>query len=89
MGKSTLVIITDAANHDTHFTYDALGRVTQVPFPSTLGESYADDAMNNLLSKTDRKQQTINYGYDALYRLTNKTYPDQTAVNYVYDPPSG
>jgi len=33
--------------------------------------------MNNLRSKTDRKQQTIGYGYDALYRLTGKTYPDQ------------
>ena len=42
--------------------------------------------MNNLLSKTDRKQQTIGYGYDALYRLTGKTYPDQTAVGYAYDP---
>ena len=42
--------------------------------------------MNNLLSKTDRKQQTIGYGYDALYRLTRKTYPDQTAVGYAYDP---
>jgi RHS repeat-associated protein len=41
--------------------------------------------MNNLLSKTDRKGQTINYGYDALYRLTSKTYPDSTAVNYSYD----
>jgi len=33
--------------------------------------------MNNLRSKTDRKQQTIGYAYDALYRLTRKTYPDQ------------
>ena len=42
--------------------------------------------MNNLLTKTDRKEQTINYGYDALYRLTSKTYPNSTAVNYSYDP---
>jgi RHS repeat-associated protein len=42
--------------------------------------------MNNLLSKTDRKEQTISCGYDALYRLTSKTYPDSTAVNYNYDP---
>jgi len=34
-----------------------LGRVTQVTFPSTLTEGYTYDAMNNLLSKTDRKQQ--------------------------------
>ena len=84
--ENNMVNITDAANHDTGFTYDALGRVTQVTFPSTLSESYTYDAMNNLLSKTDRKGQTINYGYDALYRLTSKTYPDSTAVNYTYDP---
>jgi YD repeat-containing protein len=43
-----MVNITDAANHNTGFTYDALGRVTQVTFPSTLSESYTYDAMNNL-----------------------------------------
>ena len=57
-----------------------MGRVTQVTFPSTLSESYAYDAMNNLLTRTDRKGQTINYGYDALYRLTSKTYPDSTSA---------
>ena len=41
--------------------------------------------MNNLLSKTDRKGQTINYGYDALYRLTNKSYTNYSA-GYSYDP---
>ena len=44
--------------------------------PSTLSESYTYDAMSNLLSKTDRKGNTIDYGYDAVYRLTSKTYPD-------------
>ena len=60
-----------------------LGRV--ITFPSTLAESYTYDAMNNLLTKTDRKQQTIQYAYDALYRLASKTYPNSTAVNYTYD----
>ena len=41
--------------------------------------------MGNLLSKTDRKNQTIQYVYDALYRLSSKTYPDTTAVEYAYD----
>jgi YD repeat-containing protein len=43
------------------------------------------DAVGNLLSKTDRKNQTIQYVYDALNRLSSKTYPDSTAANYVYD----
>jgi RHS repeat-associated protein len=68
----------------------AFGRMTrmafpQVPFPSSVSESYTYDGVNNLLTRTDRKGQTISYGYDALYRLTSKTYPDSTAVNYSYD----
>jgi RHS repeat-associated protein len=56
-----------------------------VNFPSTLVETYAYDAVGNLTSKTDRKNQTINYVYDALDRLTTKTYPDSSQVEYVYD----
>jgi RHS repeat-associated protein len=41
--------------------------------------------VGNLKSKTDRKNQTIQYVYDALYRLTHKGYPDSTGVDYVYD----
>jgi YD repeat-containing protein len=50
-----------------------------------LQESYTYDLVGNLLSKTDRKNQTIQYVYDALYRLTSKTYPDSTSVEYAYD----
>jgi YD repeat-containing protein len=42
-------------------------------------------AVGNLSSKTDRKNQRINYTYDQLNRLTQKAYPDNTAVNYTYD----
>jgi RHS repeat-associated protein len=41
--------------------------------------------VGNLLSKTDRKGNTIQYLYDSLYRLTQKTYPDTTTVEYAYD----
>jgi YD repeat-containing protein len=50
-----------------------------------LSESYTYDLVGNLLSKTDRKGNTIQYVYDALYRLMQKTYPDQTSVDYAYD----
>jgi YD repeat-containing protein len=46
---------------------------------------HAYDLVGNLLSKTDRKGNTIQYLYDALYRLTQKTYPDTTNVEYAYD----
>jgi len=54
----------------TGFSYDALGRVTGVTFPSPLSESYNYDAVGNLLTKRDRKGQTISYAYDALDRRT-------------------
>jgi RHS repeat-associated protein len=59
--------------------------VTQTTFPSTLVETYGYDAIGNMLSKTDRKNQTIQYVYDALNRRTHKGYPDSTGVDYVYD----
>lgn len=40
---------------------------------------------NNLISKTDRKNQTLTYTYDQLNRLTKKTYPDSSTVAYTYD----
>jgi YD repeat-containing protein len=63
---------TDANNHTTTFACDALSRVTQTTFPSTLVESYAYDAIGNLTGKTDRKNQTITYTYDQLNRLVQK-----------------
>ena len=41
--------------------------------------------MGNLLTKRDRKGQTITYSYDNVDRLATKTYPDSTAVTYTYD----
>ena len=41
-------------------------------------ESYNYDLVGNLMSKTDRKKQTIQYVYTALHWLTSKTNPDQS-----------
>lgn len=59
--------------------------MTKTTFPSGYIETYGYDADNNLTSKTDRKNQTINYVYDALNRLTQKTDPDSTTAAYTYD----
>jgi RHS repeat-associated protein len=83
--ENELTNITDAAGRATGFTYDSLGHVTQVSFPSTLSESYTYDGDENLLSKTDRRGQTINYAYDFRNRLATKSYPDGTSVSYTYD----
>lgn len=59
--------------------------MTQTNFPSTLFETYGYDQLYNLTSKTDRKNQTIQYVYDALDRLASKDYPDSTSASFVYD----
>jgi len=79
-----MVGITDAANHETQFGYDPLGRVTEVIFPPTLTESYTYDAMKNLLSKTDRKQQTISYTYDVMGKLLTVAQGSQHRT-FTYD----
>jgi YD repeat-containing protein len=85
--ENHLASITDAMNPPriTGFSYDSLGRVTKVTFPSTLTENYTYDAVGNLKTKQDRKNQTITYNYDNLDRLTSKVYPDTTSVSYTYD----
>ena len=88
--EDNLINVTDALNRVTHYDYDAQGRLSKTTFPSTtvpsnLIETYIYDAIGNLLSKTDRKHQTITYTYDPLQRLTSKRYQDTTQVNYTYD----
>ena len=60
-----------------HFlVYSVLINFRSLAFPSTLYETYAYDAANNLTSKIDRNNHAITYTYDQLNRLTQKTYPD-------------
>src|SRR6185437_7637834 len=76
-----------AAGHQTQLNYDNGGQVTKVTFPSTLFESYLNSA-GDLIQKTDRKNQVINFYYDSLHRLTGKSYPDGSTITYAYDPAS-
>jgi RHS repeat-associated protein len=89
--ENNLTSITDALGRTTTFEYDARGRVTKTIFPASSGsgaglsETYNYDNLGNLLSKVDRKGQTITYGYDSLNRLTSKTLGSTGSVTYTYD----
>jgi RHS repeat-associated protein len=89
--ENNLTSITDALGRVTSFEYDARGRVTKTIFPASSGsgaglyETYNYDNLGNLLSKVDRKGQTITYGYDSLNRLTSKTLGSTGTVTYTYD----
>jgi hypothetical protein len=45
-----------------------------------MSESYTYDLVGNLLSKTDRKGNTIQYVYDALYAPFKRAIPLQLSV---------
>src|SRR5581483_9831369 len=49
------------------------------------GAGAVSQRVGNLTSKTDRRNQLIQYTYDWSNRLTKKSYPDTSAVNYTYD----
>jgi YD repeat-containing protein len=59
--EDNLTSIQDARGNTTSFNYDAFGRVSKTTFPSTLAEFYFYDAVGNLITKTDRKNQTVTY----------------------------
>jgi YD repeat-containing protein len=85
--ENNVTSITDAAGHQTQLNYDNGGQVTKVTFPSTLFESYLNSG-GDVIQKTDRKNQVINFYYDSLHRLRQKSYPDGSAITYTYDPAS-
>jgi RHS repeat-associated protein len=94
----------NTSNGDTprvrNFVYDSLSRLTNSCNPETLpsgsscggstwSETYGYDADNNLSTKTDARNITINYTYDALNRLTDKTYtePPSLPAGYTHTDP--
>jgi YD repeat-containing protein len=71
-------------NH-THLCSES-GEQVKTIFPSTLSETYRFDLNNNLISRTDRNNNTIRYSYDFQNSLHQKTYPDNSTLTYIYDP---
>jgi RHS repeat-associated protein len=82
--RSQTTAVVDALNQRYEFSYDPLGRVTQVTRGS-VSMSYSYDAVGNRTARTDYNNATTSYAYDNLNRLTTTTYPDTTTVNYAYD----
>mgnify|MGYP001613144782 CR=1 FL=1 len=75
---------------NTHYTYYKNHLLHTTDYPGFGGvrnvTANVYDANGNLTSKTDAKNQTINYTtYDKNNRLTTKTYPNGSTVSYSYD----
>jgi RHS repeat-associated protein len=66
------------------YTYDTVGRLTEVTDSVSGSITYTYDNFDRMLSKTT-PQGTITYTYDAAGRKTSMTVAGQSSVNYTYD----
>lgn len=85
--------VTDEAGNSRQSCVDGLGRMTGVwEAPSSLNyeTDYVYDALNNLLSVTQKGSNSANarvrtFQYDSLARLTSATNPESGNISYAYD----
>jgi len=80
----------DTDGHQSVYTYDTLGRVTQTQATTgdptggatTLTSTQAWDSANNLVSATDPRGNTTNYAYDAMGNTIAVAQPAASAGQY-------
>lgn len=85
--------VTDEVGNSRTSCTDGLGRVTGVwedPTSSNYETDYTYDALNNLLTVTQKGSNSANarvrtFQYDALSRLTSATNPESGNILYTYD----
>ncbi|MCP3866744.1 MAG: RHS repeat protein [Gammaproteobacteria bacterium] len=82
---SRITRLVDARNSDTSYTRDAYGKLTSIAHPDASMESFGYDTRGNLVSRTNRRQQSIDYERNHRGQLTRKNYPDGRSFNYDYD----
>ncbi|MEM6472621.1 MAG: RHS repeat-associated core domain-containing protein, partial [Planctomycetota bacterium] len=81
----------DELSNTTSYTYDDLGRLTEITYPDPDGlapagpldapiESFAYDVMNQLTEFTDALGNVTSYTYDSRSRLATTTLPDPDGV---------
>jgi RHS repeat-associated protein len=76
----------DALGRATGYTYDAKGNLVAITYPDASQEQWTYDAIGDVATSANRRDQLIRYGYDSAGRLTSKTYPDGSVDTYTYDP---
>lgn len=74
----------DGKTPNVSFTYDGLGRRTQMTDGSG-SSSYAWDSFGHLVQSVNGAGRTVKYGYNARGDLTTITYPDGSTVQRSYD----
>jgi len=77
--------MTDAAGANTYFTYNIRGFKTTSNDPDTGNWTYTPNSLNELVSQTDNKNQTIAFDYDKLGRLISRLEPESaTPTTWTY-----
>lgn len=79
------LILTLSTGQTTSHSYDDLNRLISTTYPDGLRETWNYDSVGNLVNRTDRNGNIINYFYDSLDRPTAISYPDGTTASYSYD----
>lgn len=79
--------VKDANGKVTTYTYDILGRKTEVLYPDNHKESFQYDLNDNLKVSTDGKGYDTIYGYDEFNRNIQIQTPDKkiSSISYDYD----
>lgn len=67
------------------YTYNEKMAVTKVAYPDGTEETFAYDACNQLVEKTDRTGAATRMEYDARGHLVRETMPEGLERTYVYD----
>jgi len=69
----------------TNYEYTPSNLLSKTTYPDNTTESKTYDAMDNILSETNKDGYTTSYEYDKAYRLVKTTYPDGTTTSNTYD----
>ena len=80
-----LADINDPNGNITKYDYDGFDRLKTIAYPNDTNEVFGYDKNSNVISKKNRKGETIYYEYDALNRLKVKNRPDDPNITYLYD----
>jgi RHS repeat-associated protein len=80
-----LETLTDPRGNITQYSYDSRGNQIAAIDAAGKNARATYDALGNLATFINRRNQTIRYTYDGSSRLTRKTYPNGTRVDYAYD----
>ncbi len=77
---------TDPSGFTTHYTYNAMGKVTSIQYPDGATEQMEYDPLGNVIKKTDPNGYTTTFTYNCHSQPLDIHYPDGTSEHNIYNP---